>query len=97
MSTYLDRPYRIENIVDLTGEPRTDGRYPQRVGSIVKPSFSGYPCLLLDYIFDSTGNPKIGTLRTSKVNRFEFAPTSDMLIVHTQNSVYYLKMLEDLI
>lgn len=79
----------IKDIQDIhTGQTRTDGRYPQRVGATV--SFYLYPsvgsCLYCMYLFDAEGRPKDGYLRTSMVTSvFENDPET---IVETLNGRY---------
>ena len=79
-------------IIDIkhkaTGETRTDGRYPLRIGSEVK--FYTEPCvgnvMLLLYIKDNQGNAKDGILRTSGVELIE--RKENEMIVTTNNSIY---------
>ena len=82
-------------IIDITyadtGKTRTDGRYPQRIGSTVKFSLPHEPghCLYLDYVADNEGNPKDGILRTSPVEHI--IETDTMIAIYTLNSVYYFE------
>lgn len=73
-----------------TNETRTDGRYPLRIGSTVDlcpwfPPTVGDPMILL-YVSDNQGNPKNGTLRTSRVSNI--VETDTELMVATKNSIY---------
>ena len=83
---------KIKDIVYAdTGKTRTDGRYPQRIGSTVEflyPPTVG-ETMYLDYVADNEGNPKSGVLRTSTVqNIIENDP---VVAVFTRNSVYYFE------
>ena len=71
-----------------TNETRTDGRYPQRIGSRVVfcyPPEVGSPTFL-QYITDNQGNPKEGILRTSTVANI--VETDKEIYLETRNSVY---------
>ena len=73
-----------------TGETRTDGRYPLRIGSTVKFYVSPIVnnCAFLEYIADNQGNPKKGFLRTSIIQSLE--EKEDKIILTTMNSIYIL-------
>ena len=83
---------KITDIVHAdTGKTRTDGRYPQRIGSTVEfyyPPRVG-ECMVYYYITDSEGNPKEGMLRTSIVQHI--LETDKVIAVYTLNSVYYFE------
>ena len=89
--------YKIIDIKDIkTLKTRTDGRYPLRIGSIVtllNPNLKYNDCAFLEYIKDNQGNPKEGVLRTSIVHMIEIDGLDTIL--HTHNSIYYLKAIED--
>jgi hypothetical protein len=74
-----------------TGKTRTDGRYPQRIGSTVE--FYIQPavgeCMYLSYIADNQCNPKVGVLRTSEVQHI--IENDPVIAVYTLNSVYYFE------
>jgi hypothetical protein len=73
-----------------TGETRTDGRYPLRIGSQVEfftDPVVGY-CCVFEYVTDNCGNPKEGALRTSIVEGVQ--KTDDKIIITTMNSIYIL-------
>lgn len=80
----------IQNI--KTGETRTDGRYPRRIGSTVE--FCEEPavgwCMWLQYLKDAEGRPKDGCLRTSRVEKI--FRDLDCLIVETLNSRYIFQV-----
>ena len=74
-----------------TYETRTDGRYPLRIGSTVEfyiEPIPGVP-MILSYVSDNQGNPKVGFLRTSTV--IDIDETEYEVIITTKNSVYYLE------
>ena len=83
---------KITDIVHAdTGKTRTDGRYPQRIGSTVEfyaPPVIGQ-CMYLFYVADNEGNPKDGYLRTSIVQNIIEVGT--VIAVYTLNSVYYFE------
>lgn len=83
---------KITDIVHAdTGKTRTDGRYPQRIGSTVEfyyPPKVG-ECMIYCYITDNEGNPKDGALRTSVVQNI--IETDTVIAVYTHNSVYYFE------
>lgn len=74
-----------------TSETRTDGRYPQRIGSnvefYVQPSIGNVMILL--YVADNQGNKKEGILRTSLIDSIIENKTE--IIITTINSVYYFE------
>lgn len=83
---------QIKNITHAqTGETRTDGRYPLRIGSTVEfyePPFRGCS-MVLAYVLDNQGNPKSGYLQTSVVKNVQESP--NQYIITTKNSIYYLE------
>lgn len=85
--------YKILTIQEVgTGKPRQDGRYPQRIGSIVSiynPKSKIGECLILEYYKDNKGNPKDGLLRTSPIVAMELY--DNLIIFYTMNSIYYLQ------
>ena len=83
---------KITDIVSTTtNKTRTDGRYPQRIGSTVefymRPKV-GIP-MVLAYVSDNQGNPKEGYLRTSTVE--SIYETETEIAVTTLNSIYCFK------
>ena len=85
---------KIVKITDLEGKPKTDGRYPLRVGAIV----DAYPAIVgqrlnMNYIADGEGNLKFGVLSTSTVQDVE--NEADVMKVTTKNSVYFLERVMD--
>lgn len=85
----------IQEITKLDGTPRTDDRYPQRKGCLVKiigKVQPGIP-LFLSYLADADGNPKDGMLVTSNVDRVGSLYDDQHIeaCIMTLNSVYHLK------
>lgn len=89
--------YLIKTILDSrTKQRRTDGRYPNRIGSkvnIVNLTIEGAMkpgnMLVLDYVEDNQGNPKDGTLRSSRILGIIFYGRT--IEVTTHNSIYVLE------
>ena len=83
---------KITDIVHAdTGKTRTDGRYPQRIGSTVEfyvPPTIGNS-MILSYIADNAGNPKTGILPTSTIQNI--IKTDTVIAVYTLKSVYYFE------
>lgn len=89
--------YIIENITYKTGETRTDGRYPNRIGSTVEllnhPTV-GNP-LYFNYIKYNNGElVENHTTRTSRVDDFDNYSEPGYLMIYTRNSVYYFKEID---
>lgn len=88
--------FKILSITGIDGTPRNDGRYPQRINSIVEIYEEyvnvGHP-FLMAYISDGLGNPKCGYLTTSRAVYVD--RQDDLLIVTTRNSVYTLERVVD--
>lgn len=82
--------YRIVDIRDaMTRQTRTDGRYPLRIGRIVKEPkpHIGIP-MFVEYIRNADGSDYSGmTLRTSRVCG-SFINEKGNLVVETMNSAY---------
>lgn len=95
----MPETYRIVNILFAQGSrvgcPRTDGRYPVRIGrTCYKPEpHVGYP-LLINYITNADGSDYRGyTLRTSAV--VNYLDDGNKLTVETRNSIYEFEKVED--
>lgn len=81
--------YRIIEITGNDGCPRTDGRYPLRIGRICtepKPIID-YP-LYIEYLKERDGSDCYGWLRTSSVVDCMTSDTKDKIVVQTKNSRY---------
>ena len=90
--------YLIENITYKNGITRTDGRYPNRIGSIVElpqDPIVGEP-LYFRYIKYNNGElVEDHITRTSCVDDFDQYSMPGYLLIYTRNSIYYFKELED--
>lgn len=84
--------YKIVDIQHKDGKTRDDGKYPQRIGSIVEMKYlqTGIP-VYLEYISGNDGKHKEGYLKTSTVEDVRFNDDSGIYIVKTLNSVYFLR------
>ena len=90
--------YLIENITYKNGNTRTDGRYPNRIGSTVQLNqfpMVGEP-LMFRYVKYNNGECVEDHLtRTSRVDDFDSYSKSGYLIIYTRNSIYYFKELKE--
>lgn len=73
------------------GLPRTDGRYPLRIGRTVRIDIShlveGTP-LILEYVKDKNGNDYSGYfLRCSRIQGIHIV-TENLFVVETNNTIY---------
>lgn len=88
--------YRITMITDKNGTPRTDGRYPMRIGRICKnpiPFLNYPPCI--EYLENSDGSDYSERyLRISSVERV--SEHDNVIEVETKNSIYRFERVEDL-
>lgn len=90
--------YFIENITDKKGRARTDDRYPNRIGSIAK--FDQMPKVYQNFYFHYVKYKNEECVedhitRTSLVTDVDKDSTPGYLIVHTLNSIYYFKEMEE--
>ena len=53
--------HKIESITHLDGTPRTDGRYPQRVGCIAALPYPVFPgdCMYINYLRETPANRRM--------------------------------------
>ena len=90
--------YYIENITYKNGQTRTDGRYPDRIGSLVNLLTSpmvGMP-LYFQYIKYNDGKlVEDHVTRTSCVDDYDQYSKQGYLLIYTRNSVYYFKEIEE--
>ena len=90
--------YLIENITYKTGETRTDGRYPNRIGSTVELKYlpeTGEP-LYFRYIKYNNGELVENHItRTSCVDDYDNYSHPGYLLIYTKNSIYYFKEQEE--
>jgi len=90
--------YLVQDITYKNGETRTDGRYPNRIGSVVQflnlPSV-GEP-LVFRYVKYNNGEcVEDHVTRTSRVDDYDEFSHTGYTIVYTRNSIYYFKALEE--
>ena len=90
--------YLIENVTYKNGKTRTDGRYPNRIGSIVElkdlPEI-GEP-LYFNYIKYNNGElVEDHITRTSCVDDYDNYSKPGYLLIYTRNSIYYFKEVEE--
>lgn len=85
------------------GTERTDGRYPLRIGRVVKLNIDdieiGYP-LLIRYIKDSDGTSmKFSLLKTSCVKNYITVDDLEGIVkyitIETQNSIFEFERVDD--
>ena len=93
MDEYMQYNWRITSIkYKASGLPRMDGRYPQRINSIIQFLHLDLDNVLVwDYISDNIGNPKVGRMRTSLVTGVNSNPDGDALVITTLNTVYHFE------
>ena len=90
--------YYIENITYKNGVTRTDGRFPNRIGSTVEflfPPIVGSP-LLFRYVKYNNGElVEDHITRTSCVDDFDEYSKKGYLYIYTRNSIYIFKEIEE--
>ena len=87
--------YKITLITDKDGQPRTDGRYPLRIGRICKKPEPILDCpMCIEYLENADGSDYSGRyLRTSSVQRvFEHG---NIVRFETRNSIYRFEKVEE--
>ena len=79
--------YKVISITDRGGKPRTDGRYPLRIGRICGKPYTrlGEP-MEITWVSQSDGMPYVGEFRTSFV--ISVMEVNGTLTVTTRNSIY---------
>lgn len=94
MTNPIEGVHTIISIADRQGNPRTDGRYPLRVGRrcqfYIEPRIGR--CMLLEYC-PREGEDYSGYLKTSTVQESQLTITGGE-VVTTFTSVYYLEPTE---
>ena len=86
--------YLIEDITFKNGKTRTDGRYPNRIGSTVQLNQNPTVVnpLYFRYIKYNNGERVEDHItRTSRVDDFDQYSKPGYLIIYTKNSIYYFK------
>ena len=72
--------------------PRTDGRYPMRIGRVINMNRSRIvedESAILAYVRDADGSPYDGYLHTSIVQGIR--EIGDTIFIETMNSIYALR------
>lgn len=79
--------YKVLSITDREGNPRMDGRYPDRVGRIcAKPSVRIGEQMLIQWISMADGTPYVGELTTSMA--ISYIEEKGKITVTTRHSIY---------
>lgn len=79
--------YKVLSITDRKGNPRTDGRYPQRVGrTCAKPNVKIGEQMIIQWIANADGTPYIGELTTSMA--ISYIEVGNRITVTTRHSIY---------
>lgn len=82
--------YKVVSITDREGNPRTDGRYPSRVGRIcTKPNVRIGEQMVIQWISNADGTPYVGELITSMV--ISYIEIKGRITVTTRHSIYVLE------
>lgn len=87
--------YKITLIADKDGQPRTDGRYPLRIGRICKKPEPILDCpICIEYLQNADGSDYSGRfLRTSTVQCV--SEHDNIIEIKTRNSIYKFEKVED--
>lgn len=86
----------IKNITRRTGETRTDGRYPNRIGSTIEflsPVEVGEPALFRYVKYNNGELVEDHITQTSRVD--DLGWYNDKFYIYTRNSIYKFVPLED--
>lgn len=79
--------WKVASITDRKGNPRIDGRYPDRVGRIcIKPNVRIGEEMVIQWIAKADGTPYNGELVTSMV--VGLIETKEKITVTTRHSIY---------
>lgn len=90
--------YLIEDITFKNGETRTDGRYPNRIGStvqLIQSPVVGEPLMFRYVKYNNGERVEDHVTRTSRVDDFDEYSQPGYLLIYTRNSIYYFKELEE--
>lgn len=85
--------YRIEKILDLNGEIKTDVQSENRVGRIGKAAFYSTPSgnkHLWFYAENEDGRPEYFGFVTSRIEVMDTDSTENKVVIKTLNSEYHL-------
>ena len=88
--------YFVEDITNRSGQTRTDGKYPNRIGSTIEfltPVLVGDPVYFRYIKYNNGDIVENHTTRTSRVNDLEWY--NDKFYIYTRNSIYKFKPLYD--
>ena len=88
--------YYVENITRKNGEIRTDGRYPNRIGSTIEflqGVVAGEPAYFRYVKYNNGELVEDHITRTSRVD--DYGWENDKFCIYTRNSIYYFVPLED--
>lgn len=84
--------YKVVSITDREGNPRTDGRYLDRVGRIcTKPNVRIGEQMVIQWISNADGTPYVGELITSMA--ISYIEIKGKITVTTRHSVYTFEKL----
>ena len=89
--------YFIEDITRKTGETRTDGRYPNRIGSTIeflKGVVAGEPAFFHYVKYNNGTIVEDHITRTSRVDDYDWY--NGKFFIYTRNSIYTFVPLDDL-
>lgn len=96
-ANYKIKSIRHSGTKGTRGLERTDGRYPIRVGRIVRLDLNrlsvGNP-LILDYVKDENGNDYSGYVLQCSIIRGIHAVSERLFCVETNNTIYEFEMEE---
>ena len=96
-TNYKIKSIRHSGTKGTRGWERTDGRYPMRVGRIVRLDLNrlsvGSP-LILDYVKDENGNDYSGYMLQCSIIRGIHAVSERLFCVETNNTIYEFEMEE---
>lgn len=88
--------YFIENITDRYGKTRTDGKYPNRIGSTIEflnPALVGEPAYFRYIKYNNGELVEDHVTRTSRVDDLEWY--NDKFYIYTHNSIYKFVPVEE--
>ena len=89
--------YLIKNITRRTGETRTDGKYPNRIGSIIEflePVDIGNPAY---FRYIKYNNGELAEDHTSQISRVDDIEWYDgKFYIYTRNSIYTFVPVDEL-
>jgi hypothetical protein len=93
-----DKPdlWKILSINNPDGSPRTDGRYPGRIGCIAVILVVGVgKALIWSYVADSEDNEKYGCRTSGRILRNSYDPATEILSAESTYSHYRLEKLKE--